>query len=81
MAFANDRIPVVALYLPAVKLPRANIVGLIRHELGHIAAPDLGEQAADDAAEDATGQRVRYDSRMIQTTGRGRYPRPRNLHR
>lgn len=60
-----------------------NIVGLIRHELGHLADRDPwgpgSEQRADDLAESATGERVRYDRRDVQTVGRGRYPRPTNL--
>lgn len=64
-------------------LPRANILGLLRHELGHLADPAIGlphgEGRADQIAYEVTGRRIRYDRRAIQTVGRGG-PRPRHLH-
>lgn len=69
------------------------IRGVIRHELGHAASwwetragrrPRRGtgaEQWADDLAEHATGDRVRYDREALQTIGAGVYPRPAWLHR
>ena len=66
-------------------LPRDNLIAVLAHELGHAAdaARDLPwrEQRADDIAEDATGMRIRYDRLNLQTVGRGRYPRPLELHR
>lgn len=66
-------------------LPRENIEAVLSHELGHASDPNprlpWREQRADDIAEDATGKRIRYDRLNLQTTGRGRYPRPLELHR
>lgn len=66
-------------------LPEANVVGLVRHELGHAFDPYIeksgAEQRADDIAEWVTGQRINYDVDDIQTIGRGIYPRPLYLHR
>ena len=72
--------------LRAYALPIENLIGLVRHELGHLAEPGdatwrPSEQHADDVAERVTGERIRYDSRDVQTVGRGKYPRPRHLHR
>lgn len=68
----------------ALSLTENNLIGLIRHELGHICdpTPDLPgrEQRADDIAEYVRGVKIRYDKRHVQTIGRGRYPRPRHLH-
>ena len=70
----------------ALRLPLGNIVGLIRHELGHLAEPGNffwrpSEQHADDVAARVTGQTIRYDARDVQTVGPGKHPRPRYLHR
>lgn len=59
--------------------------GLLAHELGHAADPDVwlpgSEQRADDIAERATGHRIRYTRRLrVQTFGPGIYPRPSDLH-
>lgn len=68
----------------ALRLPRSNVVGLIRHELGHLADQSSrrgAEQRADDIAEQVTGVRIRYDRRDLQTThNSGRWPRPKHLH-
>jgi len=78
----------VVLSHRARTLPAANLRGVLRHELGHLAdfaSPHWrkpgAEQRADDLAERATGQKIRYDARDVQTTGPGTYPRPRHLHR
>lgn len=68
-----------------LKLPRSNVLGVILHEFGHLAdmtpnAPGA-EQRADDLAELFSSYRISYDSRDIQTIGRGTYPRPIRLHR
>lgn len=66
-------------------LPIENVLGLLYHELGHLADDDFGapgaEQRADDIAEAATGHRINYDRYDVQTIGRGRWPRPLHLHR
>lgn len=60
----------------------ARVRGLVRHELGHLALHGGGsEQDADDVAEAVTGARIHYDADDVQTTGRGRWPRPLYLHR
>lgn len=68
-----------------LSLPVENQIGLIRHELGHLAdghiAEPWAEQRADDLAERATGERIFYDARDLQTIARGQYPRPMHLHR
>ncbi len=68
----------------ALELPTANLRGLIRHELGHLADPTPkqagAEKRADRIAYAATGQRIRYDRDDMQTTGRGRSSRPAHLH-
>jgi len=73
----------IVMHERALELPAENILGLIRHELGHMADIDVlkrgAEQRADDLAESATGQKIRYDLCDIQTIGRGKYPRPRRL--
>ena len=64
-------------------LPERNIVALIRHELGHCvdsSSASGAEQRADDIAEFVTGKKIRYDTYNLQTTGKGRYPRPLHLH-
>lgn len=86
LAYAEhgDR-PQVVLLARALKLPRNNIVGLIRHELGHLYDKRVrsrgAEQRADNIAAYVTGELIKYDRRDIQTIGRGVYPRPRRLHR
>lgn len=86
LAFAETgRFPRVSLLARALKLSASNVRGLIRHELGHIADPNVDapgrEQRADDIAEWVSGQKIKYDARDVQTTGRGKYPRPKYLHR
>jgi len=75
----------VVLLERALALPDANVVGLLLHELGHLFDPTPAragaERRADRVARAATGLVVRYDQRDIQTTGRGRAPRPGYLHR
>jgi hypothetical protein len=86
LAFAETgRTPRVSLLARALKLSISNVRGLIRHELGHVADERVDEpgreQRADDIAEWVSGRKIRYDARDVQTTGRGKYPRPRYLHR
>jgi hypothetical protein len=81
MAYTDGRR--VAFYLRALELPRANLVGLLRHELGHVVLMRgrhrHGERDADRVAEAVTRRPIRYDCRDVQTTGPGRRPRPRRL--
>lgn len=69
----------------SLALPKENVIALLRHELGHCSDLAVGskgsEQRADDIAEFVTGQRIRYDGNDVQTIGKGRYPRPKYLHR
>lgn len=85
LAWADRRDRTVNLLLRALSLPENRVVGLLRHELGHLADPWIdrpgAEQRADDIAEVVTGQRIRYDLDNIQTIGPGTYPRPLHLHR
>lgn len=85
LAFAQPEIPRVSMLRRTLQLPDENVVGLMRHELGHVVDRDVErpwrEQRADDIAEWVTGEPVRYDRMNIQTVGRGRYPRPMHLHR
>lgn len=75
----------VSILARALTLPRANLVALVRHELGHLADDRpfaaWSEQRADDIAERVTGEKIRYDARDLQTVGPGRWPRPLHLHR
>jgi len=68
----------------AEELPYDNLVALVRHELGHLVdlTPDTpgSEQRADHYAEEASGQKIRYDEGDLQTIGAGVYPRPKHLH-
>jgi hypothetical protein len=65
-------------------MSRANLVALIRHELGHCADPALWrkgrEKRADVYARAARGAPIRYDARDVQTLGRGIVVRPAYLH-
>lgn len=82
---ARSGAPRVVMLARALKLSDDNVLGLMLHELGHVADIDVSkagrEQRADDIARWVTGLRISYDGRNIQTVGPGRYPRPRNLHR
>ena len=81
----RGRPPKVLFHYRILDLPKRNIVGLIRHELGHVVDPTPwkagAEQRADDLVEMVTGKKIRYDKRNVETIGRGRYPRPLYLHR
>lgn len=74
----------VYLLRRALRLPAANVRGLLAHELGH-AADDRAyeprsERRADALAARALGLKVGYDDGDVQALGRGRSPRPGNLH-
>jgi hypothetical protein len=64
-------------------LPEPNLLGVLRHELGHLADPTPGapgaERRADALAALALGVPIRYDHALIQTTGHGTSPRPDSL--
>jgi hypothetical protein len=65
----------------ALRLPRLNVVALLRHELGHLVCPSCSEVEADAIASLVGGQRIRYDHRDLQTVARrGRSRRPAHLH-
>lgn len=71
----------VYLLRRALRLPAANVVALLRHELAHVADPQRSEVEADTLAGIIGGQRIRYDARSIQTVNRrGSLTRPRHLH-
>lgn len=62
------------------------VTGVLRHELGHLADSDISrdeaELRADAIALLVTGEPVRYNRRLIQTSdSTGIWPRPRSLHR
>lgn len=67
----------------AISLSKRNILGVIRHELGHLADPTPqkkhAESRADHIAEGVTRTPILYDRQGLQTTGKGG-PRPRWLH-
>lgn len=85
LAYATATPPSVTILCRALALSKNNVIGLIRHELGHVADIFLGsrgsEQRADDIAEYVTGKRIFYDRYDVQTISKGRYPRPKYLHR
>lgn len=66
-----------------LQLPKHNQIGLILHELGHLADPRIhepkAEKRADWIAHKLTGVAVRYDKRDVQTVGPGK-KRPAYLH-
>jgi hypothetical protein len=74
----------VYLLRRALQFSRAQLEGLVLHELGHIADPIVEhphrEKRADAIAHAVTGRRIRYGAHDIQTTGRGRLTRPAYLH-
>lgn len=84
LAWADIDANYIYLTERALTLAPENIIGLLRHELAHMADPHVNrpgcEQRADDIAEEVTGEKIRYDAREIQTIGRGTYPRPKHLH-
>lgn len=63
---------------------KKRLLGLLRHELGHLADPTPSkpgaEKRADAIAFRVTGVPIRYDKRQVQTIGRGSLVRPANLH-
>jgi hypothetical protein len=85
LAVCYTRLEVVRIVVTErlLALPRANVVGVIRHELGHAADPDTSrpgaERRADRIAAAVTGTPIRYDARDVQTTGPGVTPRPARL--
>jgi hypothetical protein len=79
-AVYDGGVPTVRIVQRALRLPRRNLVALIRHELAHLANMSLSERQADALAMRVTGVPVRYDARDLQTTGRGG-KRPGRLHR
>lgn len=84
VAWCHYSPPMVFVLERALGLSRNNLVGLIRHELGHLSDPTPqargAEARADRIARDVTGRHIRYDRDDIQTAGKGRATRPRYLH-
>lgn len=80
LAYSDLDATTIVLLHRALRLPDENILGIIRHELGHLADLEIDspgrEQRADDIAEYVTGERIYYDEDDIQTIAPGRYPRP-----
>ena len=87
VAWADSRTGTVHLLRRAlIEFDPARLLGLLRHELGHLADGAVmaggAEQRADDLAERATGRKIRYDRDDLQTiASSGTYPRPRHLPR
>jgi hypothetical protein len=79
-----DEKPEIVINVRLLTFPIENILGVLRHELGHICDPNVSargrEQVADDIAEIVTGRKISYDKDAIQTIGAGTYPRPKYLH-
>lgn len=71
----------VFFYESALALPEENIVGLLRHEFGHVVRPEATEAEVDLIAEQVTGEPINYDARDIQTIGPGVRPRPKHLRK
>jgi hypothetical protein len=73
----------VVLVRRVLSMPRANVVAVLRHELGHLCDPraleDGAEKRADRIALEVTGEPIRYDDGDLQTTGAGRNDRPPHL--
>lgn len=57
----------VCVLARALLRSRASLVGLLRHELAHLARPDLDERGADALASRVGGQAVRYGADLVQT--------------
>jgi hypothetical protein len=69
----------MTFYASALELPENNIIGLLRHEFGHVVRPEASEREVDLIAEQVTGTPINYDARGIQTIGPGEHPRPAHL--
>lgn len=80
LAWVKPPEPCVHLLRRALELPPANVVGLLRHELAHLADGGLSEEGADGLAGRVAGAPIHYDPAGIQTTGPGG-PRPAGLRR
>jgi hypothetical protein len=66
----------VTLFEEMCRLPLLCVLGVIRHELGHVCDPIEdsecdGEARADEIAELVTGTPIRYTAAGVQTIGRG----------
>jgi hypothetical protein len=76
--------PIIVVSSRLASMPDENIIGVLRHEFGHLADSAWQqpgrEQRADNIAEAVTGTKIRYDDKDVQTIGAGKYPRPLYLH-
>lgn len=83
-AWYDEEAHCVYLIERALRLPYGNVLGLIRHELGHAALtaeyPDHSERDADETAR-LVGCPVYYDHRDVQHAFEGRSTRPAYLPR
>ena len=84
VAYADLTTRTVWLSTRALTWGRKRLLGLIRHELGHLADPTPSkagaEKRADAIAFRVTGVPIRYDRRHVQTIGAGSLVRPPHLH-
>ena len=84
-AYADQARNIVSISLRVLEYPDANFLGLILHELGHLADDRINEPGAearaDRLAEQASGLRVYYDALDIETVMPGIWPRPAHLPR
>ena len=73
----------VFLLARALSRSRASLVGLLRHELAHLACPTCSERQTDLVAGRVGGARIRYGRDLVQTLSpRARHAsRPRHLPR
>lgn len=67
-----------------LEAPLARVIGVLAHELGHVALiragrPEHTERRADEAAEEMFGFRVLYDDDDVQNAVEGVSPRPARL--
>lgn len=83
--YAQDGAGVVTVLRRLLLLPQENFLGVIRHELGHLAAPRWSDPEAEGHADAVAclvaGEPICYDRDLLQTVGPGTWPRPRSLHR
>lgn len=85
-AYCEDGHPIAIAFAPkAARLPKAQLVGLMRHEMGHALEyrfgvkelerrlgrklPDMVERRADAIAEAVWGEPIVYDEKLVQCVG------------
>lgn len=80
----HPKVLVIEVAPRMMRSSRARIAGVLMHELGHAwwivrGVDDHTERDADTAARRMFRASIRYDRGLVQTTGPGRSPRPREL--